>query len=78
MVVVNSYKYLGIYFSTKLSIKLSCDDLASKAKRAVLSVLNKLYKFGSSSIAIFVKIFAEYGAEVWGRVINVYVNGKSV
>ena len=71
--VVNSNKYLGIYFSTKLSFKLSCDDLVSKAKKAVLSILNKLYKFEDNTIAIFVKIFdaqvqpiAQYGAELWG------------
>ncbi len=76
--VVNSYKYLGIYFSTRLSFKLTCDDLVSKAKKAVLSILNKLYKFEDNTIAIFVKIFdaqvqpiAQYGAEVWGLQKNV-------
>ena len=53
--VVHSYKYLGIYFSTRLSFKLTCDDFVSKAKKAVLSILNKLYKFEDNTIAIFKK-----------------------
>ena len=58
---------------TELSFKLSCDDFVSKAKKAVLSILNKLHKFEDNTIAIFVKIvdaqvqpIAQSGAEVWG------------
>ena len=64
---------MAFIFSTKLSFKLTCDDLVLKAKKAVLSILDKLYKFEDNTIAVFVKIFdaqvqpiAQYGAEVWG------------
>ena len=71
--VVKSFKYLCILFSTKLNFKLTCDGLANKVKKAVLSILNKLYTFEAKTTAIFVNIFdaqvqptAHYGAEIWG------------
>ena len=36
MKVLNSYKYLGICFSTRLSFYHACQDLVSRAKRALL------------------------------------------
>ena len=61
---------MAFIFSTKLSSRLTCDNLVSKVKKAVLS---KLYKFEDNTIAIFAKIFdaqvqpiAQYGAEVLG------------
>ena len=36
MKVVNSYKYLGIYFSTRLSFYHACQDLVNRAKKALL------------------------------------------
>jgi len=73
MDVVNAYKYLGIYFSTKLSFNFACQDLVSRAKRAVFCILSNLYKFNKMSMPIFIKLFdsqvqpiVQYGAEVWG------------
>ena len=40
--VVNAYKCLGVLFSTKLSFTASCYDLTSKAKNAVLCIMQKL------------------------------------
>ena len=40
--VVNVYKYLGIYFSTRLSFTYSCKCLTSKAKSTLLYVVRKL------------------------------------
>jgi len=45
MEVVNQYKYLGLYFTTKLRLSTACNDLAARGKRAVMGVLNVLYKF---------------------------------
>lgn len=71
---VNSLKYLGIDFLTMLSSKLAVDDLVSKAKRAFLSTLNKLYKFKDNTIAIFVKVFdVQCGSEIWGLEKNVSI-----
>ena len=73
MEVVNCYKYLGIYFSTKLSFSFACQDLVARAKRATSCILNTLYQFDRSSVSLFLKLFdcqvqpiMLYGAEVWG------------
>ena len=42
MKVVNSYKYLGIYFSTRFSFYHACQDLVSRAKKALLCLMSKL------------------------------------
>ena len=52
MKVVNSYKYFGICFSTRLSFYHSCQDLVSRAKRALLCIMSKLYRLDCSSINV--------------------------
>ena len=71
--VVNAYKYLGIYFSTKLSFSYACQDLMARAKKATLSILQTMYRFENSSIDVFCRLFdaqvqpiLQYGAEIWG------------
>jgi hypothetical protein len=73
MPVVNVYKYLGIYFSTRLSFVFACKDLASRAKRALLPVMHNLRKLNNHSFQVFITLFdsqiqpiLQYGAEVWG------------
>ena len=73
MKVVNSYNYLGICFSTRLSFDHACQDLVSRAKRALLCIMSKLYRIDCNSINVFLKIFDAqvqpivlYGAEIWG------------
>ena len=73
MPVVNMYKYLGIYFSTRLSFTAACRDIGSRAKRALLNVLHKLRKIENKSLDVFLKIFdaqiqpiMQYGSEIWG------------
>ena len=73
MPVVNIYKYLGIYMSTRLSFSAACRDVASKAKRALLYIIQKLRQHNCSSIQVFLKIFdtqvqpiMQYGSEIWG------------
>ena len=56
MKVVNSYKYLGICFSTRLSFYHACQDLVSRAKRAQLCIMSKLYRIDCNSINVFLKI----------------------
>ena len=43
MPAVNVYKYLGLYFTTRLSFVSACRDLASRAKNTLVCVLQKLY-----------------------------------
>ena len=73
MEVVNCYKYLGIYFSTKLSFSHACQDLIARSKRAISCILNTLYKFDKISVSVFLTLFdcqvkpiLLYGSEVWG------------
>jgi hypothetical protein len=73
MPVLNIYKYLGIYFSTKLSFTAACKDLASKAKGAFLCIHKKLSILKNSSTNLSLKLFdakvqpiAQYGSEIWG------------
>ena len=81
MRVVNSYKYLGICFSTRLSFYHACRDLESRAKRALLCIMSKLYRIDCNSINVFLKIsdaqvqpIVLYGAEIWGLEISSSVN----
>jgi hypothetical protein len=71
--VVGAYKYLGIYFTTKISFTHACQDLVCKAKRAVLSILRSMYKFQNDSVEVFFRLFdkqvepiVQYGSEIWG------------
>ena len=73
ILVTNAYKYLGIYFSTKLSFTATCKDLAAKAKRAVICLLRTFNRLNISSVQLFFKMFDAqiqpillYGSEVWG------------
>ena len=73
MPVVNCYKYLGILFSTKLSFSAACNDLASKAKRALVIIIKQLKALDNYSLELFIKLFdsqvlpiMQYGSEVWG------------
>ena len=53
MRVVNSYKYLGICFSTRLRFYHACQDLVSRAKRVLLCIMSKLYRIDCNSINVF-------------------------
>ena len=55
--VVNVYKYLGIYFSTRLSFTFACKDLASRAKNALLCIIKKLSMLNNHYLSLYLKIF---------------------
>ena len=43
MKLVNSYKYLGIFFTTKiLSFRYACEDLVSRRKKAVVDIMKQI------------------------------------
>ena len=69
----NVYKYLGIYFITRLSFVSACRALASRAKIALVCILQKLYLLNNDSLDVFLKLFdaqvqpvVQYGSELWG------------
>ena len=73
MKVLNSYKYLGICFSTRLSFYHACQDLVSRAKMALPCIMSKLCRTDCNSIKVFLKScdaqvqpIVLYGAEILG------------
>ena len=66
-------KYLGLYFSIKLSFNVAVRDLSGKAQNAVMPVLSILYKLDNHSRELVVNLLDSQiqpillcGAEVWG------------
>ena len=55
--VMNCYKYLGLRFTTKLSLTQTLNDLATKAKARTAQVLKCLWRLGSVHSEVFFKIY---------------------
>ena len=51
--VVNMYKYLGVFFSTKLNFTVTCCDFSSKAKYAALCIMQRLRMLNNNSLELF-------------------------
>ena len=71
--VVNMYKYLGVYFTTRLTFSPTLNDLADQARKGMLAIMKLLWSIGEHSPEIFFKMFdcqiqpiLTYGSEVWG------------
>ena len=71
--VVNSYKYLGLDFSTKLSFSHSTSSFIAKAKQACHQISSSLYRLNCYNLDIFLNLFdskvlpvLSYGSELWG------------
>ena len=71
---VNSYKYLGYTFTTKLSTETALSEVAGKAKSKVISIFRALYKIGKIDINVFFHLFDSqvkpmllYASEIWGN-----------
>ena len=71
--VTNAYKYLGILFTTKLSLNVGWAEVCRKGKKGVMAILKTMRKLSSMDMSLFFKLFDSqivpmltYGAEVWG------------
>ena len=66
--VVNAYKYLGVWFSTRLSFSHSLESQTAKAKARIVEILKTLWKFGDVSPNILfdsqIKPILLYGSEI--------------
>ena len=69
----NSYKYLGLYFTTKLSLTQAVGDLAAKPMIRTSQILNCLWRLGNVPRNIFFKLYDAqilpilmYGSELCG------------
>ena len=77
MKVVNNYKYLGLQFTTKLSLNVSWNEVSKKGKKGVIDILRTLRKLNCTDITIFWKMFdaqieplLSYAGEIWGLYKN--------
>lgn len=71
--VTNSYTYLGMMFTTKLSISGVLNELSTKGKRGVMAIQKTMRKLNTADPCLFWKMFdtqiepiLTYAAEVWG------------
>ena len=71
--VVNSYNYLGITFSTRMSFTSISAPLIAKAKRSINEILVSLKSLSHFDLNLFLKLFdskvfpvLSYGCELWG------------
>ena len=55
--VVNSYKYLGLIFTTKVSFNTALKDVEPRAKRGTLEIICTLRRMNCNSPVIFFKLF---------------------
>ena len=73
MEIVNMYKYLRIYFSTRFSFSHALNDMSQRATKGVICIFKLLWLLGERSPSIYFKLFntqiqsmLNYGSEVWG------------
>ena len=71
--VVNSYKYLGFDFTTKMSMQSSISSFVIKSKSALNSLTRSLNAIDCNNMHIFFKLFdtqvvpiLSYSCELWG------------
>ena len=72
--IVNSYKYLGTEFSTRLSLKGMSASAAPKAKMAAYEIIRYMKSLQCHSMDMFARLFTAkvqpillYGSEIWGH-----------
>ena len=71
--VVNSYKYLGLFLTTRMTFSNAVDETANKARKGVIGILRTLWRLGNFSATIFLKMFVAeikpivlYGLDIVG------------
>ena len=71
--IVNSYKYLGLFLTTRMTFSNAPNETANKARKGVTDILRMLWRLGDFSAPIFFKMFDVriktmhlYGSEFWG------------
>eukprot|EP00745_Piridium_sociabile_P043608 TRINITY_DN8944_c0_g1_i10.p1 TRINITY_DN8944_c0_g1~~TRINITY_DN8944_c0_g1_i10.p1 ORF type:complete len:1137 (-),score=123.12 TRINITY_DN8944_c0_g1_i10:208-3198(-) len=73
MEVVNSYKYLGLTFSTRQSFTSAMEEAKLRGKKCTNAIVCTLRKIGCNSPVVFFKLFDMqvvpsllYASEIWG------------
>ena len=52
MKIVNTYKFLGFYLSTRLTFSHALNDMAGRTKKGVVGIFKLLWSLGDTSISI--------------------------
>ena len=61
------YKYLGVYFTTRLTFSPTLNDLADRARKGMLAIMKLVWSFGEHSPELFSFFYVlNHGSEVWG------------
>ena len=55
--MVNTYKYLGLLFSTRHSFTAAMEDIATRAKKGTTEILATVKTIGCNSPVIFSRLF---------------------
>ena len=53
--VISSFQYVGLLSTQKMSLNKMTEDLASNAKRVLVTLLNSLYEYGTIPKTMFFK-----------------------
>ena len=56
---VNSYKYCGLFLTTRMTFSYGVDEMASKARKGVTDILRTLWRLENFSVTIFLKTFMQ-------------------
>ena len=71
--VTNAYKYLGMMFTTKLSVSAALSDVCKKGKKGVMEIQKSMRRLSTIDPCLFWKLLdaqitpiLTYAAEVWG------------
>ena len=69
--VVNSYTYLSLFLTTRMTFFNAVDETANKAMKGVIDILRTVWRLGNFSATIFLKMFDSqikpillYGSEI--------------
>ena len=78
--VTNCYKYLGMVFTTRLSLNVGMREVCRKGKKGIIEILKCLRNLNSLDVTLFWKLFdaqivpmIAYGSEIWGLMENEHI-----
>ena len=57
--VVNTYKYLGLFLTTRMTFSNAVDEMANKVRKGVIDILRTLWRLENFSVTIFRKTFMQ-------------------
>jgi len=70
---INGFTYVGVYFSSTLSMYKMSENMAVKAKRVIVSLISSLYEYMPMQYNCYFKLIDAkvmpilfYGSELWG------------